>query len=201
MASVEAGDTVVRRARRRDGAATRLALLEAARALLGERGVDGVSTRDVATRAGVNQGLVYRYFGSKEELFAEAAGHGLSADGLQKMTDTPLAELPRILLDGALDQGARQPADVMPVLVGGVNDAAVRAVVRGRVVEAFDEILASRLTGPDTALRAELLASVLAGVTLMRQKLALPALEAADRDTIALYLDRIAAALLEDPTP
>lgn len=50
--------------------------------------------------AGVNQALVYRYFGSKEKLIAEAAGRDL--DTADTMTaDTPLADLPRALLDRA----------------------------------------------------------------------------------------------------
>lgn len=51
---------------RRDG---RAALLEAARALLSERGLDRVSLRDVAERAGVQPPLVHYHFGSKSELF------------------------------------------------------------------------------------------------------------------------------------
>lgn len=44
-------------------------ILEAAEALLGEVGYDGVSMRDVAQRAGVNKALIFYYFSSKAELF------------------------------------------------------------------------------------------------------------------------------------
>src|SRR4051812_15654409 len=84
--------------RRRDAAATQAALLQAARRLMNERGIDGTSTRDVAQAAGVNQGLVYRYFGSKEKLFAEAAT-GPDEDDGSVFATAPLSEVPHLLLD------------------------------------------------------------------------------------------------------
>ena len=54
-----------------DDSATRTALLDAAEALMVEDGYAAVTTRKVATRAGVNNGLVYYYFGTMDELFVE----------------------------------------------------------------------------------------------------------------------------------
>lgn len=51
---------------------TRAALVEALIELLGERSVAAISVRDVAAAAGVNHGLVHRYFGSKEALVRAA---------------------------------------------------------------------------------------------------------------------------------
>ena len=42
------------------------AILEAAADLFADRGPRAVSVRDIATRAGVNHGLVHRHFGSKQ---------------------------------------------------------------------------------------------------------------------------------------
>ena len=47
-------------------------MLDAALATFSEHGFDGASTREIASRAGVNQGLVTYYFGSKEGLWREA---------------------------------------------------------------------------------------------------------------------------------
>jgi AcrR family transcriptional regulator len=44
------------------------ALIDAAAELFAERGPGAVSVRDVAKHAGVNHGLVYRHFGSKDAL-------------------------------------------------------------------------------------------------------------------------------------
>ena len=46
----------------------RTAILEAALAVFAERGVDGVAVPEIAQRAGVATGTIYRYFASKEAL-------------------------------------------------------------------------------------------------------------------------------------
>lgn len=50
---------------------TKVALLEAANELFGQRGPDAVSVRDVAAHAKVNHALVHRHFGTKERLLHE----------------------------------------------------------------------------------------------------------------------------------
>jgi len=50
------------------GEATRAALLDAAEELLISKGVVGITTRQVADRAGVNQALVHYHFGTIEQL-------------------------------------------------------------------------------------------------------------------------------------
>jgi AcrR family transcriptional regulator len=182
--------------RRRDAAATRAALLEAARKLMAEHGVEGTSTRDVAAAAGVNQALVYRYFGSKEKLFIEAASTASdSADDI--ITNTPLADLPRVLLDRILDAAETRPSTELATLVAAANDEHVRTVIRERIDAAFSTLLAARLDGPDAALRAELLGAVLVGIGFLRHKIGSRAVTAADRETLGTYVDRIAAVLLD----
>jgi AcrR family transcriptional regulator len=51
------------------GTATRVALVQAARELFGERGFAATATEDVVTRAGVTKGALYHHFGGKEDLF------------------------------------------------------------------------------------------------------------------------------------
>ena len=47
------------------------AILESAGKLIAERGPGGVALREIADDAGVNFGLLYHYFGTKDELLAE----------------------------------------------------------------------------------------------------------------------------------
>jgi AcrR family transcriptional regulator len=54
------------------------AILEASRALFEEHGYAGSTTREIATRAGVNEVWIYRYFGSKAKLFHRAIFDHLS---------------------------------------------------------------------------------------------------------------------------
>jgi len=51
-----------------EGEATRRRLYETAVALIGERGFEATTLRDVAGRAGVSVGLLYRYFPSKRAI-------------------------------------------------------------------------------------------------------------------------------------
>src|SRR5215510_11814635 len=44
------------------------AIIEAASALLGERGIDGATTAEIAKRAGVTERTLFRYFPSKNDL-------------------------------------------------------------------------------------------------------------------------------------
>ena len=50
-------------------ARTRAALIEAATAVIGEKGYDRASLEDIAARAGMTRGAVYGNFKNKEELF------------------------------------------------------------------------------------------------------------------------------------
>lgn len=52
-----------------DESAARTALLDAAEAVMVEEGYAAVTTRRVAAHAGLNNGLVYYYFGTMDELF------------------------------------------------------------------------------------------------------------------------------------
>jgi len=60
---------VTRRTQVERRAATRGALVAAARALFAERGFAGVSREEIVERAGVTRGAMYHYFASKEDLF------------------------------------------------------------------------------------------------------------------------------------
>jgi AcrR family transcriptional regulator len=52
-------------------------IIDAARKVFEQTGFDGARTRDLAAAAGVNEALLYRHFGSKEELFEAAVAKPL----------------------------------------------------------------------------------------------------------------------------
>jgi AcrR family transcriptional regulator len=184
--------------RRRDAAATRRALLTAARLHLTRAGFEGTSTREVAATAGVNQTLVYRYFGSKEKLFEEAAAQsGADRANRQTLNTVPLEELPKTLLDIVLEAGGNGG---FVSFLTAANHESIRDLICERVTSTFNEDLGSRLPGPDSKVRAELFAATLIGLSLMRNKLGTPALASAERDTLAPYFDAIGQLLFADPT-
>ncbi|MCX7620768.1 MAG: TetR/AcrR family transcriptional regulator [Acidimicrobiales bacterium] len=74
--------------------AVKRALLDAGRQLFAVRGPNSVSVRELAAVAGVNHGLVHRYFGSKDGLL------GAVLDDLaHQIADTVTSELQPIDLD------------------------------------------------------------------------------------------------------
>src|SRR5579871_1846303 len=84
------------------GEAQRRALARAAYDLIAEKGFEGLRTRDVAERAGVNVATLHYYFKSKEDLIRGVVGllrEYLSAPLLQPGSRGPLEELCRELAD------------------------------------------------------------------------------------------------------
>lgn len=100
--------------RAESAAATRLALVAAAAALLDEGGRDAVTLRAVGTRAGVSRGAVYGHFDSKEEMLGQLALDGWATvvdilDDLRADTRLEPAErIERVLLT-LIDLARRSP--------------------------------------------------------------------------------------------
>lgn len=189
-----AAEETATRPRRRNAAATRQALLSAARTLMSEHGIEGTSTRDVAAAAGVNQALVYRYFGSKEALFAEAAGRDAETDE-DFASEIPLADVPRRMLERLLDASAEHETQLSSLLAAS-NDEMVRDIIRKRIDTDYRTRLSARLAGEDAEVRAELLAALMTGVGVLKQRIGTRALSAADRATLGKWIDRMAAGVL-----
>jgi AcrR family transcriptional regulator len=83
--------------------ATRLAILECASAVFSERPYHEVLIEDISGRLHAGKGTLYRYFGSKEELYFAAIVHGLQ--GMRAaIVDAMAAELP---LDKAIEAVTR----------------------------------------------------------------------------------------------
>ena len=68
----------------------RARILHSAMELFGEKGFEDVPIDDIAARAGVGKGSVYRQFGSKEQLYAASVIEGFIQ--LRNQIETALAE-------------------------------------------------------------------------------------------------------------
>lgn len=127
---------------------TRDKLIDAALHEIVERGWDGVRTRSVAARAGVNGALVHYHFGSVDNLRLEAAEaafarldaafrpgeDGTLAEGLTALT----AELGRIDRDDPVWQV------LMEVFVQARRDERLAEMARG-VLDGYRSVLRARL--------------------------------------------------------
>src|SRR5580658_4499173 len=97
MSDATAGSSAGPRAgRSRDAAASKDALLQAARALFGQRGFEGTTIREIGERAGVDAALIARYCGSKADLYIaavmaeDAEGTPGGYEGLEQMADAAI---------------------------------------------------------------------------------------------------------------
>lgn len=86
-------------------------MLVAATELFAERGPAATSIRDIAARSNVNHGLVFRHFGTKEQLVGVVLDHlgaeasdivesGASEEEIEQAVDRHVRVMARALLDG-----------------------------------------------------------------------------------------------------
>src|ERR1700732_1382062 len=185
---------------RRNASATRQAILESALIAFTRSGYDGVGVREIAKGAGVTAMLVNRYFGSKEQLFAEVVEVALAKRTI--LTDeatTPGRDLTTLSRDAAVALVARmaleeQPRDGFLVMLRSVsNQGAAGVWGREKIERTFEKPLAALLPGAEANQRAALFQSLIAGFYLMRKVIGSTALARAD----AAALSRQLAALFQ----
>jgi len=151
---------------------TRDAILRAARRRFGQRTFAEVGLRDIALDCGVSAALVVKYFGTKEDLFAEAVSFETEATALLDCELDRLGEhLVRTLCD--LHDRAQSDPFLRAVLTAfRPNGEDFAASFQQHVVRP----LATRLPGRDTQLRADLICAQLIGLGAVRVALRLPGL-------------------------
>jgi AcrR family transcriptional regulator len=171
-------------ARRRNAAATARELLEAARARFARNGFDRTSIRDIAADVGVDQSLVIRYFGSKERLFSAASSAEPKTYGIFA---GPADELADRLLDWVISiEGAAAGESQFVTLLRSASDEAAIELLRGRMAS-FTKQLAVGVDEADAELRADLIASWLLGIAVMRRIVKRPPLQGATAEQLAPY--------------
>ncbi|MFB6991203.1 TetR family transcriptional regulator [Streptomyces sp. NPDC056178] len=153
------------------GPDARTRILEAARTEFAERGYDKTSIRGIAKAAGVDSALVHHYFGTKDEVFAAAI----------ELSFEPALAIPAILGSGTDGLGERlaryfiavweNPASRVPLLAvmrSALTHEAAAKVLRGFVLRRLLERIAQTLDVPDATFRAELAASHMIGIAMLR---------------------------------
>ena len=150
----------------RNAAATRQAILEAAKTCFMHEGYEQVGVREIAARAGVDPALVNRYFGSKVGLFSEAIA---SKFDLSHLLDGDRANLGERLARYVLQkQSTGADYDPLVALLRSSSSDVCSGMLRNAILEGFVRPLATRLEGPDALLRAELVGSTLLGLLVHR---------------------------------
>jgi AcrR family transcriptional regulator len=124
-------------------------LLAAAGELFGERGYAGTSTRDIAERAGVTEPMLFRHFGTKANLFQEAAVapfvefmRSYVADYRAREHGRLSAEEEGRRLYAGLFAALREQREPLMALLSAGRFAPVADEVSAQVREAFAQVIA-----------------------------------------------------------
>lgn len=182
--------------RGRNAAATREAILAAARRAFTGQAYDQVGLREIAADAGIDPALVIRYFGSKEGLFAEAVGKKFELSPLFASDTADLGErLARsILAKKAVGDGF----DPMLALLRSAPSEEGGRLMRAAFDESFVRPLASRLTGPHAELRAGLIGAILVGILVGRSVVRSRVMAEADEAELGARVARSIQRLVDD---
>ena len=187
-----------RPSRPRNAAATREAILSSAISNFARAGYDGVGVREIAGDAGVTAMLVNRYFGSKEQLFAEAVEASFAAPAF-------VAEQPRFsaretaaALVARSAPGGDELAPFLIMLRSASNPRSAEIVVDA-IERHVGRRLARQLSGPGRQLRSDVVLSVISGVLLMRRVAGTRALNSRDMDGLTDILEAVFEAIVQGP--
>jgi AcrR family transcriptional regulator len=176
--------------RRRDAAATRIRLLDAARELFLANGYNAIGLREVAARAGVDVTLVRRYFGSKQRLFTEATDVSENVEEIRSAADDALGRkmIARVL-------GVRRDVDApLFALLRSSGDPSVVARLNAQLDEGLTRNLAQRIAADNSRIRADMVAALLLGIGVQRVLLKKkPMSSARDEDIAAVFLEAFEA--------
>jgi AcrR family transcriptional regulator len=184
--------------RPRNAAATREAILQSAIRNFARSGYDGVGVREIAGDAGVTAMMVNRYFGSKEQLFAEAVDVSFAPPAVIGTDAKTLAHDAAAALVERTNPDA-EPLEPFLIMLRSVSNPRAVETVRDAIERHVGRRLAGQLPESGRQLRTEVMLSVIAGILLMRRVVVTRALDDADPDQLVNVLDAVFAAVAETP--
>lgn len=191
---------------RRDGEATRAAILDAARRLFAARGYRRTTVRAIGAAAGADPALVVRYFDGKQGLLAQVLRHGIDRSR-REFTDllrgVPPGRRGRLVVQRQLAMAARLDAPArrerLELLVRSLDETPALRHAEAWVDREFLDVLADGVDGADRELRLALVQAQLMGLTLARDVIGLPALRDARAEQIAQHLGAAVQQVLGPP--
>jgi AcrR family transcriptional regulator len=187
------------KARRRNAAATRKAILASARRSFARAGYDGVGVREIAKGAGVTAMLINRYFGSKERLFAEVAAETMATPSIltRAILNSPTAgkELAAALVEQT--KTGATPLDGFLITLHSASSKRAAKIGRTQIERHHQKVTAASLRGALAPQRAALMLSLIAGFQVMRQMIGLSALADTEPELLVKLLAPVFQQLVE----
>lgn len=187
--------------RRRDAAATREAILRSARQAFARSGYDGAGVREIAAGAGVTAMLVNRYFGSKEQLFAEVIAAAAEPVILtpENLASADLGEtIARMLVE--ITRSGETPLDGFLIMLHSASSQRAAELGREQIEKGHHRTMTGALDGPHAPERAALVLALVAGFQVMRQVMGLTALAKADPEMLVGLLAPLFRQLIDGTT-
>jgi AcrR family transcriptional regulator len=182
--------------RRRNAAATRSAIFEAATRRFAYQGYEHAGVREIAADAGVDAAMVNRYFGSKEGLFTEVVERAFDIRYLVDGDRATLAErLARRMVYGREDTADESPVPLLLILHSATEPNAAE-LIRTSLDRNLLQPLAERLDGPDAEVRAAMVIATCTGFAILNQMLRPRALAGAQPEELAILLKESLAACI-----
>jgi AcrR family transcriptional regulator len=180
------------------GALTRAAIAETARAMFTENGYAGTSVRAIAAAAGIDPALVIRYFGSKERLFQQT----VQMPGfLEQTLVEPVEDLGERIVAALFSGDVDTRLSVFSALMRAADSDAIRKNVQESAELTFIEPLVRLLEGPDLRLRARLIGAQINGLMTILALEQDGELATADRQVLITTYGRAVQALIQPPPP
>ncbi len=177
--------------RKRDSAATKAAIQDAATRLFARRGYSATGLREIAAQAGVDVAMVARYFGSKRDLFRACVEAHVDAAPALSMDPASFGEA---MVQFLIDKDPDHP-DITAMLILASSDEEVGELARQILNERFVEPVANWLKGRKRRQRASAITMLLTGISVNRSTLQLEGftgkMDASVRAWLAASLDAL----------
>tara|TARA_R110002126_G_scaffold270887_1_gene414714 strand:- start:2267 stop:2842 length:576 start_codon:yes stop_codon:yes gene_type:complete len=181
-------------ARKRDAAATKDAILDAARMVFMNKGYDSAGTREIADRAGVNVALISRYFGSKEGLFKAAIPPTMS---MEPMLIDDMAKFGAHIAKHFVHKDLVCRFDPMLALIRAAASENATQILCTTIEEQFITPLANRLKGSDAYERATLIGAQLTGYDLATRVIGVNTSPSGDKSKVEAILAKVIQDLVD----
>jgi AcrR family transcriptional regulator len=189
--------------RRRNAAATREAILGSARRAFAQAGYDGAGVREIAAGAGVTAMLVNRYFGSKEQLFAEVLAVTSASPTILTQENLESPNLGETIAATLVDitKTADTPLEGFLIMLHSASSKRAAEIGRKQIENGHQKVMAAALRGKCPSQRAALVLSLVAGFQVMRQMIGLSALADAEPRTLVNLLAPLFQQLIDGGSP
>ncbi|MEY2927186.1 MAG: hypothetical protein RL367_1663 [Pseudomonadota bacterium] len=181
-------------------AETKAAILRSARKAFATLGYDRAGLRGIAAAAGVTAMMVNRYFGTKQQLFAQVVAASMADPVIlapENLASPTIARDMAASLIG-LTSTDTEPLDGFLILIRSASSEEAARIAREQIAAIHQASAQHAIhNGNHTAERAAILLALVAGLQVMRQMIGLKALADADPATLVMLLTPLFQQILD----